>query len=139
MFIVKNPTKFAEIEIPKYFDHKNFSSFSRQLNFYGFKKVNTKTIRIDQEDKSAAGHVRFYNEKFKRGRTDLLCKIQRSTKNSGNAQNQAQEIKTLKDKVSTLETQLDNMSYEMKKLIDQVQKLTDNMHIILNSNSNSRE
>ena len=126
-FVVKNTTKLANIEIPKYFDHKNFSSFSRQLNFYGFKKVPNKTIRIDQKDKSASGHVRFYNDKFKRGRTDLLNKIQRSTKNGGNTQNQAQaqEMRALKEKVSSLETQVSSMSFEMRTLQDQVRQLVD--------------
>ena len=128
--MVKNTTKFEKIEIPQYFDHNNFSSFSRQLNFYGFKKVPNKTIRIDQKDKSASGHVRFYNDKFKRGRTDLLNKIQRSTKNGGNTQNQAQaqEMRALKEKVSSLETQVSNMSFEMRTLQDQVRQL-------LNSNA----
>jgi len=122
-FVVKNTAQFAKIEIPNYFDHSNFSSFSRQLNFYGFKKVPNKTIRIDQYDKSTAGYVRFFNEKFIRGRTDLLNQIQRSTKSTGNGQNQAQEIKTLKEKVSSLELQLSKMKSEMKSFKDEVRNL----------------
>jgi len=128
-FVVKNTTKFAKSEIPKYFDHNNFSSFSRQLNFYGFKKVPKKTIRIDQ-GKSLAKHVKFHNDKFKRGRTDLLPQIQRSTKKGLNEHNQIKEVKILEDKVHNLEAQVSTMHYEIKTLQDQVEQL-------LNSRNNS--
>eukprot|EP00557_Chaetoceros_sp_GSL56_P005442 CAMPEP_0176490940 /NCGR_PEP_ID=MMETSP0200_2-20121128/8153_1 /TAXON_ID=947934 /ORGANISM="Chaetoceros sp., Strain GSL56" /LENGTH=450 /DNA_ID=CAMNT_0017888309 /DNA_START=645 /DNA_END=1997 /DNA_ORIENTATION=+ len=121
-FVIKNADLFAKEEIPKYFEHSNFSSFSRQLNFYGFKKVPQKTVRIDQKSDEQS-YVRFYNEKFKRGRIDLLSQIQRSTKTGGSTANQAQEIKVLRDKVTSLETQLSNMQYDFEALQNQVKSL----------------
>ncbi|CAB9505397.1 stress transcription factor A [Seminavis robusta] len=112
MFVVKDPDVFATSIIPQYFDHNKFSSFARQLNFYGFRKMQSKPIRNSDFDSNTAKHVTFYNENFKKGRCDLLKKIQRSTRGGGNnsAQDQQREVQNLKDQVATLETKIGEMT-----------------------------
>lgn len=119
MFVVKNPELFASNIIPQYFDHNKFSSFARQLNFYGFRKIQTKPIRNEDFDKSTAKHVTFFNDKFRRGRYDLLKDIQRSTRGGGaqtSLADQARDMDSMRSTVVTLENRVEELETRWQEL-----------------------
>ncbi|KAH0836803.1 HSF-type DNA-binding-domain-containing protein [Lanmaoa asiatica] len=74
-FVVTNVSEFSRSILGSHFKHNNFSSFVRQLNMYGFHKIN-RTPRA-QRTSSSSQSWEFSHPKFLRGRPDLLEVIKR--------------------------------------------------------------
>jgi len=84
-FLILDRKEFSQTVLPKYFKHCKFTSFVRQLNFYGFHKIRldpTLPIGDDGDSDSTKAQINedivcFHHKYFQADRPDLLKKIHR--------------------------------------------------------------
>ncbi|KAI0672847.1 hypothetical protein C8Q78DRAFT_1077168 [Trametes maxima] len=75
-FYVLKEERFAREVLGQWFKHQNFSSFVRQLNLYGFRKVTPLQQGILRMERGSESN-HFGHPYFRRGQPDLLYLIQR--------------------------------------------------------------
>ena len=146
-FVVKSVERFATAVLPMYFKHSNFSSFARQLNFYGFRKLKAEPILTADFDAGTACYVRFYHDKFQKDRPELLAHIKRATKSDQQSKDEVEDLKMevnkMKDCINAMSSEYERrfteMSYEYNRRITalsaEYDKLAVLMHQVLSSQS----
>lgn len=117
-FVIKNQTRFAKELLPLYFKHGNMTSFIRQLNMYGFRKIaNVGQGGLYNHENE---EIEFYHQYFAKDQELLLKEIKRKipmTKSISN-KNKSELIKEIMSDVESIHANqetLDTTINEMKK------------------------
>lgn len=129
LFSVSNPTLFSKCVLPQYFKHNNWQSFVRQLNMYGFHKVND-LIHSNLTNENQTWEFKHPN--FRRGAVGDLQHIKRKSAKTQlqqlqqQRQQELQELSKTKDDFvarSSSPPHLPSMPPEPQELDDQLSRI----------------
>ncbi|KAI9248775.1 HSF-type DNA-binding-domain-containing protein [Phascolomyces articulosus] len=129
VFRVFNPTAFSKNVLPRYFKHNNWQSFVRQLNMYGFNKVND---MIHSNLRNENQIWEFRHPHFRRGEVSDLRNIKRKSVRSLRAtaplsvtDSDLQRSEMLHQNYANLVDRVTRMNAGFETLMDEVAGLRD--------------
>ncbi|XP_062440785.1 heat shock factor protein 3-like isoform X3 [Rhea pennata] len=126
-FCILDEQRFAKELLPKYFKHNNISSFIRQLNMYGFRKVIALENGMITVEKSSV--IEFQHPFFKRGKAHLLENIKRKVSAvrtedlkvcTEDLHKVLSEVQEMREQQNNMDVRLANMKRENKALWKEV-------------------
>eukprot|EP01032_Pedospumella_encystans_P017706 gene17707-20170_t len=128
--LIKDVKQFSEKVIPTAYKHNNFTSFVRQLNFYGFRKVKSESM-------DHADWWEFRHPQFLRDEPHLISEIKRSVHFEAGSGQEVSELKTqvtgLNDRITALNDQIDKLT----GLVTNMQIKEDSNKAMINSDKSA--
>ncbi|KAK9239504.1 hypothetical protein V1525DRAFT_454949 [Lipomyces kononenkoae] len=112
-FQVVGREQFEKTVLPKYFKHSNFSSFVRQLNMYGWHKVQDVTAGAMQSGEET---WQFKSPNFIRGREDLLDNIVRNRGSKGSDEDEEFDLHQILEEVEIIRQSQQVIAEQLKHL-----------------------
>jgi heat shock transcription factor 1 len=113
-FIIKNQHEFTNVILPQYFKHKNFASFNRQLNMYGFHKTREDALE-------------FNHPLFRKNSECLLPDIHRKITEPQMIKETTSDLglrlKKFQSQQDTMEEMLENLEKQYDMIVEQNQVL----------------
>lgn len=137
-FIVVHREEFMKLILPNYFKHNNFASFVRQLNMYGWHKVQDFTSGTMKENAGQEEVLQFKNPDFIRGREDLLDNIVRNK--TGNLDDMADSSLA---NLQVMTTEVDKLRMTQLAMLEDMRRMrSDNQNLwqeIVNARDRERK
>ena len=131
--LVHDSSNLAELALPKYFDHRNFQSFVRQLHLYGFRKVR-RANRPMVGDTSRNVVVEFQHASFLRDYPDLMYGIRRH-----GTEAEKDSMHTSSSQVSQLKARIDFMAQSADHWYHQCQRMAKEIEQVKNQQNSQMQ
>ncbi|KAK7203434.1 hypothetical protein BZA70DRAFT_297200 [Myxozyma melibiosi] len=112
-FQVVGREQFERTVLPRYFKHSNFSSFVRQLNMYGWHKVQDVTAGAMHSGEET---WQFHSPNFIRGREDLLDNIVRNRGSKGSEDEDEPDLHQLLEEVEIIRQSQQAVAEQLKQI-----------------------
>lgn len=114
-FLVHNVERFADQEIPRYFNHSNFASFVRQLNCYGFRKIKKVEREDDRKTTSTSSNWEFHHPHFRQGSPEELALVRKTEKNAFASKEEVEELRRQLSELKDIVLDVKDMLVQFQK------------------------